>query len=188
MRPILTAAAALALSPAIALAQMTTQPTTQSPAQAQAQGQPMPKLVIGAPGSCQMTVDNDPRPCSSGLVYVQHRDGSILLSVQSGRGVTIGFQADRDSQPRPEDYHLGLTRMHTSIDGRSMAKQVRGSCDISMSTDGQTWHRATCTATDLSGSVTRLSFTGNGQPVSAARPDAAGTPAAPPGGAAMPKG
>ncbi|ONG53018.1 hypothetical protein BKE38_13645 [Pseudoroseomonas deserti] len=174
MRPILAAAAALALSPAIVLAQ----PTTQSPAQAQAQGQPMPRLVIGAPGSCQMTVDNDPRPCSSGLVYVQHRDGAILLSVQSGRGVTIGFQADRDSQPRPEEYRLGLTRMHTSIDGRSMAKQVRGSCDISMSTDGQTWHRATCEATDLSGSVTRVTFTGNGQQVSATRPDAAGAPAA----------
>ncbi|WP_159993699.1 hypothetical protein [Roseomonas sp. 18066] len=173
---------ALALLPALASAQ------TQSPGQAQAQGQPMPKLVIGAPGSCEMTVDNAPRPCSSGLVYVQHRDGAILLSVQSGRGVTIGFQADRDSQPRPEEYHLGLTRMHTSIDGRSMAKQINGSCDISMSADGQTWHRASCTATDRSGSVTRLRFTGNGQQVSAARPDGA-TPAAPPApGSAMPKG
>ena len=39
-----------------------------------------------------------------------------------------------------------------------------------MSTDGQVWQRATCQATDRSGLVTVVTFTGNGRPVSAARP------------------
>ena len=133
-------------------------------------GQPLPKLVIGAPGRCEMTVNKDPRTCSSGLVYVQHQSGSILLSVQSGPDVTIGFQADRDEQPKPEEYILYLSRMHTSVSGRSAAKEVTGTCRIAMSTDGQTWHRATCTATDRSGLVTVVNYVGNGQPVTAARP------------------
>ncbi len=151
--------------------------TTQPVPQRAAPGQPLPRLVIGAPGRCEMTVNKDPRPCSSGLVYVQHQSGSILLSVQSGRDVTIGFQAERDEQPRPEEYTLFLSRMHTSVSGRSAAKEVTGTCRISMSTDGQVWQRATCQATDRSGLVTVMTFTGNGQPVSAARP---GQDAAPP--------
>jgi hypothetical protein len=117
-----------------------------------------------------MTVDDQPRPCSSGVVYVHHTNGSILLSVQSGRDVTIGFEADRDQQPKPEQYILNLTRMHTSIQGRTAAKVVSGTCEISMSTDGQTWHRAVCRATDRSNMVTVMTFTGSGPPVTAARP------------------
>lgn len=133
-------------------------------------GQPLPRLVIGAPGRCEMSVNRDPRPCSSGLVYVLHQNGSILLSVQSGRDVTIGFEAQRDEQPRPEDYTMVLSRMHTSVSGRSAAKEVTGTCRIAMSTDGQVWQRATCQATDRSGLVTVVTFTGDGRPVSAARP------------------
>lgn len=155
--------ASLALAPLLTPAFAEAQPRAATP-------QPLPKLVIGAPGRCEMSVNNDPRPCSSGLVYVQHANGRILLSVQSGRDVTIGLEADRDSQPRPEEYTLNLVRMHTSVSGRSAAKEVTGSCTISMSTDGQTWHRATCRATDRSNLVTVITFTGDGRTVTASRP------------------
>lgn len=156
--------------------------------QAQPAPQPVaPRLVIGAPGQCEMTVQGSARPCSSGLVYVHHSNGSILLSVQSGRDVTIGFEADSDRQPTREEYILNLTRMHTSIDGRTAAKVVSGTCQISMSTDGQTWHRAVCRATDRSNQETVMTFTGNGRPVTAARPGQEGqAPGAAPSGAPQP--
>lgn len=137
---------------------------------AEAQVAPLPRLVIGAPGRCEMSVDGQSRPCSSGLVYVHHANGSILLSVQSGRDVTIGFQADHDRQPRPEEYTLILSRMHTSVSGKTAAKTVSGTCEIGMSTDGRTWHRAVCRATDGNGMVTVMTFTGDGRQVQAARP------------------
>ena len=141
---------------------------------------PPPRLVVGAPGRCEMQVDGQPRPCSSGLVYIHHADGSILLSVQSGRDVTIGFQANADRQPTPESYSIALTRMHTSVSGRTAAKDVTGTCEIAMSTDGRTWHRATCRATDRSNIVTTMTFTGDGRPVTAERPgQPAARPAAP---------
>jgi hypothetical protein len=148
--------------------------------------QPAPRLVIGAPGSCQMTVNGDPRPCSSGLVYVHHTNGSILLSVQSGGDVTIGFEADSDRQPTREEYTLNLTRLHTSVSGQTAAKMVSGTCQISMSTDGQTWHRAVCRAKDRSNLETVMTFTGNGQQVTAARPGEEGQGAVPPGRPALP--
>lgn len=154
-------------------------------------GVPPPRLVIGAPGRCEMTVEGDPRPCSSGLVYVQNAQGVIMLSVQSGAEVTIGFQVATDRQPRPEEYHMTLSRMHTSINGQSTSKEVEGSCELSLSTDGQIWHRAVCRATDRSRRTTVMTFTGNGQPVRAARPGQEGAPQgnapqgnAPQGGAA----
>ena len=175
MRPILQAMAiGLALLPVAVQAQ------AQSPTQAQrpTQAQPAPRTVIGAPGRCEMTVNRQPRTCSSGLVYVHHTNGSVLISVASGPGVTIGFQGDSDRQPRPEDYTLALSRMHTSISGRTAAKEVSGQCEISMSADGKTWHRATCRATDRSGIVTVMTFTGDGRPVTAAHPGQEGAPAA----------
>lgn len=171
MRPALQAMAiSLVLLPVAVQAQPRPQPQSQS--------QPAPRVVIGAPGRCEMTVDGQPRTCSSGLVYVQHTNGSVLISVASGPGVTIGFQGDSDRQPRPEDYTLHLTRMHTSVSGRTAAKEVTGQCEISMSADGQTWHRATCRATDRSGMVTVMSFTGDGRQVTAAHPGREGSPAA----------
>jgi hypothetical protein len=145
---------------------------------------PAPRLVIGAPGSCTMKVNGDSRPCTSGLIYVQNAEGVILISVQSGRDVTIGFQVARDRQPKLEEYVAELSRMHTSISGRTAAKEVTGTCEISMTADGQTWHRATCRATDRSGIVTEVVFTGDGRQVSAARPGqegqgGGGQPAAP---------
>ena len=130
----------------------------------------LPRTVIGAPGRCEMNVNGDPRPCTSGLVYVHHTNGSVLLSVQSGQGVTIGFQADQDRQPRPEDYTMQLTRLHTSINGQTAAKEVSGTCEIHMSADGRIWHRATCRATDRSGLVTTMTFTNDGRQVTAAQP------------------
>lgn len=177
MRPIMTALlAAGTLMPLPALAQT----GGQVPAAPQA-AVPPPRLVIGAPGRCEMTVDGDPRPCTSGLIYVQNAQGVILLSVQSGPEVTIGFQVASDRQPRPEEYHMTLARMHTAIGGQSTAKDVEGSCELSLSADGQTWHRATCEATDRSQRVTRMTFIGNGQPVRAARPgqEGGGAEAAP---------
>ncbi|MBU8538671.1 hypothetical protein [Falsiroseomonas tokyonensis] len=169
MRPILPfALSGLLLVSGGALAQTTAAP----------QGQPAPRLVIGAPGSCEMRVNGDPRPCSSGLVYVQHQDGAVLISVQSGANVTIGFEGRSDSQPQRERYILDLARMHTSVSGRSAAKQVTGSCEIEMSRDGRTWHRATCSATDRSNLTMIVTFTGNGSQVTAARPGEA--PAAAP--------
>jgi len=156
--------AGLALAPLPAPAQTTASPDALS-------GQPVqPRLVIGAPGRCEMDVNGSARPCTSGLVYVHHTDGRVLLSVQAGPGVTIGFQADSDRQPRPEEYTMLLARMHTSVNGRSAAKAVSGACEIGMSADGRTWHRATCRATDRSGLVTTMTFTGDGRPVTAARP------------------
>jgi len=174
MRPILASLLA-SLLPLAAAAQ--TPPRTASPSEARAAGQP-PRVVIGAPGRCEMRVDDGARPCTSGLVYVQNANGSILVSVQSGPGVTIGLQGDSDRQIRPENYVLNLTRMHTSINGQSAAKDVQGTCEIAMSADGRTWHNATCRATDRSGSVTTVTFTGDGRPVTAARPgQASGAPA-----------
>lgn len=176
---------ALVMPLAALLAPLTIQAPAQPPSQPPAPSQvALPKLVVGAPGSCEMTVGGQPRPCSSGLVYVQHANGSILLSVQAGPGVTIGLEADSDSQPRPEDYRLNLVRLHTSVDGRSAAKQVTGSCEISLSADGQLWHRVTCRATDRSGLVTLVSFTGSGRPVVAERPG--GGAATPPAGRKAP--
>ncbi|WP_426959108.1 hypothetical protein [Muricoccus radiodurans] len=176
-------------APFIALAGLALASAAEAQPRAPAQpgaGAVMPRLVIGAPGRCEMTVDGQSRPCTSGLVYVHHTNGSVLVSVQSGQGVTIGFQADSDRQPRPEQYILDLTRMHTSINGQTAAKTVTGSCEISVSTDGQTWHRATCRATDGNGMVTAMTFTGSGQPVTVARPGQEGRrgatgPAAAPG-------
>ena len=148
------------------------------PVAAQAQPQPAPRVVIGAPGRCEMTVNGQPRTCSSGMFYVHHTNGSVLISVASGPGVTIGFQGESDRQPQPEAYTLDLTRMHTSVSGRTAAKQVTGSCEIAMSTDGQTWHRATCRATDRSGMVTVMNFTGDGRQVTAAHPGRDGAPPA----------
>ena len=169
MRPSLQIlAVGLALLPAAVQAQPRSHPPSQ----------PAPRVVIGAPGRCEMTVDGQPRTCSSGLVYVHHTNGSVLISVASGPGVTIGFQGDSDRQPRPEAYTLELTRMHTSVSGRTAAKTVTGQCEISMSADGQTWHHATCRATDRSGMVTVMSFTGDGRQVTAAHPGREGAPAA----------
>lgn len=179
MRPIMHAllagCALLPLTAASALAQ------NAAPLPQPGAGAPPPRLVIGAPGRCEMTVEGDPRPCTSGLVYVQNAQGVILLSVQSGPEVTIGFQVASDRQPRPEEYHMTLSRMHTSINGQTAAKDVEGSCELSLSTDGQIWHRAVCRATDRSRRTTVVTFTGNGQPVRAARP---GQEDAPQGGAA----
>lgn len=158
-----------------------------APIAAEAQNPPLPKLVIGAPGRCEMNVNGDPRPCSSGLIYVQHVDGAVLLSIQSGQGVTIGFQANSDRQPKPEQYILVLNRMHTSINGQSMAKEVTGTCEINMSTDGQTWHSATCRAEDRSHLITTMTFTGNGQQVTAARPAEENRQGAPGNGPLMPR-
>ncbi|WP_458093881.1 hypothetical protein [Roseomonas sp. WA12] len=172
MRPTLQAMAlSLALLPAAAQAQPQPQP------QSRPQTQPTPRTVIGAPGRCEMTVNDQPRTCSSGLVYVHHTNGSVLISIASGPGVTIGFQGDSDRQPRPEDYTLNLTRLHTSVSGRTAAKDVTGQCEISMSADGKTWHRATCRATDRGGMVTVMTFTGDGRPVTAAHPGQEGAPA-----------
>ncbi|UFN48759.1 hypothetical protein LPC08_22605 [Roseomonas sp. OT10] len=176
-----------ALSAALAglvIAPLATAAVAQVPT-APAPGQPLPRLVIGAPGRCQMTVDGQSRPCTSGLVYVQNANNSILLSVQSGRDVTIGFQGDGDRQPRPEEYTLFLSRMHTSIAGRSAAKDVRGTCEIRMSADGRTWHNATCRATDRNGMVTVVTFTGDGRQVAASRPGQ--EPASPAPGTSLPK-
>ncbi|SHJ01465.1 hypothetical protein SAMN02745194_01579 [Roseomonas rosea] len=160
--------ACLALAPLASGAQTPRPPQGQPQAQ---QGAPvLPRVVVGAPGRCELTVSGDPRPCTSGLVYVHHTNGSVLLSVQSGPGVTLGFQAENDRQPRPEDYTMQLSRLHTSINGQTAAKQVSGSCEIHMSTDGRTWHRATCRATDRSGLVTVMNFTGDGRQVTAAQP------------------
>jgi hypothetical protein len=173
MRPTLSAMLAgfaVAVAPLAALAQPRAAPVTP--------GQPMPRLVIGAPGRCEMTTAGRTMPCTSGLIYVQHVNGTILVSVQSGPDVTIGFEGDSDRQPRPEEYSLHLTRLHSSVSGRTAAKGVTGSCEISMSNDGRTWHRATCRAADGNGMVTEVRFTGNGQPVTAARPGQEGPPAA----------
>lgn len=162
--------ACLALAPLSAGAQAPRPPQGQPQPQAQ-QGTPvLPRVVVGAPGRCELTVSGDPRPCTSGIVYVHHTNGSVLLSVQSGPGVTLGFQAENDRQPRPEDYTMQLSRLHTSINGQTAAKEVSGSCEIHMSTDGRTWHRATCRATDRSGIVTVMNFTGDGRQVTAAQP------------------
>lgn len=159
-----------------------------APLAAEAQTQPLPKLVIGAPGRCEMAVNGDPRTCTSGLIYVQHVNGAVLLSVQAGQGVTIGFQANSDRQPKPEQYILVLNRMHTSVDGKTAAKDVTGTCEINMSTDGQTWHSATCRAEDRSHLVTTMTFTGNGQQVTAARPNEENRQGPPTGTPMTPRG
>ena len=139
----------------------------------------LPKLVIGAPGTCELATGGHPQTCISGLIYVQSREGAVLLSVQSAPRTTIGFQGNSDSQVRPEHYTLNLNRLHSSVDGRTASKSVTGTCEIDMTADGQTWHRATCRARDGNGLETVMTYTGNGRAVTATHPgdDASKAPA-----------
>ncbi|MBP0493101.1 hypothetical protein [Roseomonas indoligenes] len=148
----------------------------------------LPRLVIGAPGRCELSTGGQAQPCSSGLIYVHHRDGAVLISVQSTPTSTIGFQGNSDTQPVREEYTLELNRMHTSVDGRTAAKTVRGTCQISMTADGRTWHRATCRATDGNGMVTVMNFTGDGRQVTVARPGEEGGQGGKPAPVPAPKG
>lgn len=188
MRPSIPALlAGLALLGGTALAQPDTSRAAPIPGPQGASPREMPQLVIGAPGRCELATGGQSQPCISGLVYVQHQNGAVLISVQSTNSSTIGFQGNSDSQERREEYTLQLNRMHTSVDGRTAAKTVTGTCQISMTADGQTWHRATCRARDGNGLETVMRFTGDGRQVTAARPGAqGGTQGAPPSGA--PKG
>ncbi|MCR0982244.1 hypothetical protein [Roseomonas populi] len=187
MRPTVTALlAGLALAPLSAAAQPAAPDTSRavpipgvSPGTRPGNAAEMPRVVIGAPGRCELSTAGRSQPCTSGLVYVQHQNGTVLISVQSTPTSTIGFQGNSDTQPRPEEYTLNLSRMHTSVNGTTAAKSVSGTCQISMTADGQTWHRATCRARDGNGMETVMSFTGDGRQVTAARPGA--QPGAPSG-------
>ncbi|WP_338662298.1 hypothetical protein VQH23_19040 [Pararoseomonas sp. SCSIO 73927] len=192
MRPTLTALIAGLALPVAALAQTAPPDTSRAapvpgvaPGTRPGQAAELPRLVIGAPGRCELSSGGQSQPCSSGLVYVHHRNGAVLISVQSTPTSTIGFQGNGDTQPVREEYTLELSRMHTSIDGRTAAKTVRGTCQISMTADGLTWHRATCRATDGNGLVTVMSFSGDGRQVTVARPgeEGGGTGRAPSGAA-----
>jgi hypothetical protein len=143
--------------------------------------QQLPRVVIGAPGKCELATGGRSQPCISGLIYVQSQEGPVLLSVQSTAGSTIGFQGDRDSQVRPEHYTLILSRMHTSVDRRTAAKTVTGTCEVDMTADGRIWHRAVCRARDGNGLETVMTYTGDGRPVTTAHPGSEGLQAPVPG-------
>ncbi len=97
-----------------------------------------------------------------GIIYTHYRHGTVMLSIGLDDGRIMGFVADRDDQPRPEDYWLYLSRIR--IVGRAVQKliKVAGTCKISMSENGMTWKSVKCDAEDANGASYSLQFVGEG--------------------------
>lgn len=127
---------------------------------------PSPTIAAITYRSCTIGIGTrPPLPCGgTGVLYTVLPNGRVMLGVPMGDGSTLGFIAESDRQPRPENYVMQLARVRLSGRGGDQVETVTGTCEVAMSTDGLIWQRVVCEATNTRRQRTRLELVGDGRP------------------------
>lgn len=134
-------------------------------------------------GSCEIfIVAGIQTPCPpKGVMYSHLTNGRVLLSVALPNEQILSFVGEKDSQPRPEEYWLYLSRVRIGSRATEIVAQVAGQCIVHMTRDGTAWFRLDCDATDEQDRAYRLHFEADGRPIDVVHPsDTADAQAAPP--------
>jgi hypothetical protein len=130
--------------------------------------QPEIDTIADIDGSCKsLKIAGHPSPCTNakGIIYTHYRHGVVMLSVGVNDGRIMAFVAEKDAQPAPGDYWLYLARIRIGSNATQQVTGVGGTCKVSMSPDGMTWHSVICNAEDADGAKYGLSFVASKQPV-----------------------
>lgn len=124
-----------------------------------------PTTVAGTKGQCEeVELAGQISKCKpdSGIIYMQLPNGNVLFTFALDDGRMASFVGEKDSQPRPEEYHLYLSRIRIVSTGSDFVAKIAGQCIVQMSRDGKIWSRIDCTATDENSAAYRLTFKGDG--------------------------
>jgi len=124
--------------------------------------------VAGIKGQCEVvSLAGIDAKCAlgSGVIYSSLSNGRVLFSFALSDGRVVSFVGEKDSQPRPEEYFLYLSRVRVASKGSGFTATIAGQCKVSMSTDGKFWSLIQCDATDENSARYALRFASDGTPV-----------------------
>jgi len=123
-------------------------------------------------GACEIfVVAGVTTPCPpKGVMYAHLTNGRVLISVALPSEEVLSFVGEKDSQPRPEEYWLYLSRVRIGSSASDIVAQVAGQCVVHMTPDGTAWLRLDCDATDEQNRPYRLHFEADGRPIDVAHP------------------
>lgn len=127
-----------------------------------------PTTVLGIKGKCEsVLLAGIESKCArgSGVVFMVLPNGRAIFSFALEDGRVASFVGEKDSQPRPEDYHLYLSRFRITAKGSEFVANIAGECVVSMSQDGKIWWRIDCNGTDAKNATYKLNFKSDGTPV-----------------------
>jgi hypothetical protein len=143
-----------------------------APASAQ---QGVPTTIVGVKGTCEnISLAGTPARCApgAGVIYSVLPNGRVLITFPLADGRVASFVGEKDSQPRPEQYFLYLSRIRIVSNGTEFAAKLAGQCVVDMSRDGKIWLLVNCTATDENSEAYSFQFRGDGTPVDVKHPGA----------------
>ena len=132
---------------------------------ARAEKPPSPQ-VVGFAGTCdELTVAGTAEECVGKLSYMNLRNGTVVLSIETKKGYMVSFVGEKDSQPRPEEYHLYISRVRMFTKATESVASAAGQCVVSMSRDGTIWSEIKCQATDADRASYDMTFRPDKKPI-----------------------